>query len=241
MKTQRWQWSPDWRIWGLALLLLPVLLGLGFWQLDRAEQKAQERARWEGSGEAVSWPPPDDAGTGTPVVLSGKYDAERIWLLDNRTRDGRRGYEVLQWFYPETTELPVIINRGWVEAPQRRSEFPSIETPEQPVRLEARVADWPEPLVLGETDPSDMAGWPRRTPVMTPGFLADQDLTAHELYLRVADSDQAGAFRTGWTPDRMDAATHQGYALQWFGLAAVLLSLTIMTSFRKADEEHPDA
>lgn len=34
----------------------------------------------------------------------------------------------------------------------------------------------------------------------------------------------------------MDAATHYGYAVQWFGLALVLLSLTIAISFRRDEE-----
>ncbi len=236
-KTHYWQWSPDWRLWVLALLLFPVLLGLGFWQLDRATQKSEERERWESVDGPQAWPPETGASTGLPVALSGHYDPERIWLLDNRTRDGQRGYEVLQLFAAEGAHPPVVINRGWVEAPPERARLPLIETPEEFVRVEARVADWPDPLVLGEGDPSDREAWPRRIPALTPELLAAQGVEAHETYLRLSDSDQAGAFRTGWTPDRMEAATHQGYALQWFGLAAVLLSLTVMTSFRRINED----
>ena len=222
----------------MALVLFPVLLGLGFWQLDRAAQKTEERERWEQVDGPLAWPPEIELSTGLPVELSGHYDSERLWLLDNRTRDGQRGYEVLQLFHPEDAERPVVINRGWMEAPPNRAQMPRVETPEGTAAVEARVAEWPEPLVLGDTDPSDMEGWPRRTPTLTPDLLAAQGIDAHPHYLRLKDSEQAGALRTGWTPDRMDAATHQGYALQWFGLAAVLISLTVMASFRRIDEDH---
>ncbi|MGM0571288.1 MAG: SURF1 family cytochrome oxidase biogenesis protein, partial [Pseudomonadota bacterium] len=47
--------------------------------------------------------------------------------------------------------------------------------------------------------------------------------------------NQPGAFRADWEPDMMGPQTHYGYALQWFSLAAALIILTIIASYRKQE------
>lgn len=230
-------WRPDWRLLLLALVLLPVLLGLGLWQLGRAAEKEQLLAQWSDPARATDWADLDitDSVAGQPVTLTGGYAAP-VWLLDNRTRDGAPGYEVLTLFHPGQGP-PVLVNRGWVLAERRRDQLPAIATPEGPVRLLARVADYPVPPVLaGEPAAGgEAAGWPRRVQAL-PRELASR--VAPEVAARIVkleDSNQPGAFRADWEPDMMGPQTHYGYALQWFSLAAALFILTIIASFRKQE------
>ncbi|TVP58037.1 MAG: SURF1 family protein [Halomonadaceae bacterium] len=215
------------------------MISLGFWQLDRARQAAQEQARWESASDEANWPPSDPA-RGQPVSLAGEYQPRYQWLLDNRTRDGRRGYELYQLFQPVTGE-PLVINRGWLPAPDSRDQLPTVATPQAPVVIEARLADWPQPPTMGASDPADSSGWPKR--VQT---LSQADVLAHSdpvsgYTVRLADSDQPGALQADWSPTSMGVASHRGYALQWFSMSVVLLTLTIATSFRKdPDSEDTD-
>lgn len=237
-RTPQWKWRPDWRIWTLALLLMPVLLSLGFWQLDRAQQKAAELARWE-SPESATWPPSDPA-RGQPVTVAGQYDPHFLWLLDNRTRDGQRGYELYQLFRPVAGE-PLVVNRGWLAAPQSRAQLPRTTTPGAPVVLNTRLADWPQPPTLGESDPADGSGWPRRVQSLGRADVLEHVDAVSSHTVRLANEDQPGALRVDWQPGTLGVASHKGYALQWFSLAVVLLTLTIATSFRKEpDEPDPD-
>lgn len=238
-RRTQWHWQPDWRLWLFTGLLLPVLLGLGFWQVDRAQEKSAERAQWETEEGPVAWPveePPE----GQPVTIEGHYDDRVRWFLDNRTRDGRRGYELLQLFHPDPGTEPVVVNRGWVEAPVSRSDLPEHETPDPDLRIEGRVASWPDPMRLGEADPADRRGWPKRVPGLTPQELAAEGFDVAPVMVRLVDEQQPGALRADWEPDRMEAATHRGYALQWFALSVVLVTLTIAASFRKVDESRDE-
>ncbi|NNF66767.1 MAG: SURF1 family protein, partial [Gammaproteobacteria bacterium] len=99
------------------LLVLPVLLWLGLWQLDRAEQK---RTMF------------DQFGAGAPVVsqqeltkqspaslryrqtrLRGRMLSERQFLLEGMTHEGRPGLQVLTPFELSSGEI-VMVNRGWI-------------------------------------------------------------------------------------------------------------------------------
>lgn len=229
----RWQWQPELKFWVLAALLVPVLLGLGAWQLDRAAQKSAQAALWEERDNPVEWPP-ESRETGQPVELRGHYDPDVIWMLDNRTRDGQRGYELLHLFH--TSSGPVVVNRGWIAAPGDRDSLPGISSPEESVTIRARIAEWPEPMVLGDVDPVNPEGWPRRVARLTLEKARAVDERIDAVPVRIAD-DEPGALETGWDSERMGAATHYGYAAQWFALAVLLLTLTIAVSFRKHEDD----
>ncbi|WP_148861009.1 SURF1 family protein [Marinobacter fonticola] len=235
----RWRWQPDWRLWVFAAVLFPLLLGLGIWQVQRAGEKEAMLAQWDQQLKEGDWREVLDSGltTGQPVQVNGHYDPRAVWLLDNRTRDGRSGYEVLTLFHP-LAGPPVLVNRGWLPGPRRRSQLPAVDTPPGRLLIRARVADYPTPPVLADT-PAE-SGWPRRVQALQPDAVREWAPQAIEQVLRLENPAQPGAFRADWAPDLMGSQTHYGYALQWFSLAAALAILTIVASFRrgKAQDEH---
>lgn len=228
------QWRFDWRLLLFSGLFLPLLLGLGIWQLDRADEKKARLAQWEIQSNQLDWPGHLQAGlkVGQPVKLRGRY-RDRTWLLDNRTRDGAPGYEVLTLFQPDEGK-PVVVNRGWVLAPRRRDELPDIQTPSGAVELSGRLNDYPDPPVLVETE-ADKAQWPKRVQALTRRDAEDVNGEVASLILRLEDASQPGAYRADWAPDRMGVQTHYGYAVQWFSLATALIVLTLVASYRKTE------
>jgi surfeit locus 1 family protein len=226
------QWRFDWRLMVFAGVFLPLLIGLGLWQLDRAAEKKIRLAQWQQQATELSWPQHIAEGLqpGQPVTLTGEY-GNNTWLLDNRTRDGAVGYEVLTLFYPESGS-PLVINRGWILAPRRRDELPDINTPEGGVAVSGRLSEYPVPPVLMQT-PNDQAGWPKRVQALTRAEVTAQVPAVAPLILRLKGPDQPGAYRADWTPDTMGPQTHYGYAVQWFSLAAALVILTLVASYRR--------
>ncbi len=113
MKIERpkLQFHFDWRASVLVALLLPLLLGLGFWQLDRAEEKRQLQQEFiERQAQApinitqlLAGPlSPQAIGNRDeqalhhlPVILQGKWLNDHNILLDNRIYQGRFGYEII--------------------------------------------------------------------------------------------------------------------------------------------------
>lgn len=225
------RWRTNRKLLAFCALFLPVLIGLGLWQLERAEQKEQQLEQWQLQSNQLSWLEiwRDGPEVGLPVTLTGQY-GRFSWLLDNRTRDGMAGYEVLTLFYPHAGP-PVVINRGWVRAPERREILPPFPTPTGSVRIQGRIAEFPQPPVLeSEVEPT---GWPRRVQALSPEQAeAVEELVANRV-IRLDSPLQPGAFRADWEPEPMGPQTHYGYALQWFSLALVLLVLTLAASYRK--------
>lgn len=227
-------WRPDWRLWLFSICLFPLLLWLAFWQFDRAHEKEQQLARWEQLRQS-GWQDAIAAGLtpGQPVQIAGHYRPSRQWLLDNRTRSGRSGYEVLTVFQPDAGPS-VLVNRGWLAAPLRRSQLPQIDTPTGHVMITGRIATYPQPPVLADTTVA--SGWPRRVQALQPAAVARTAPDAVTRLVRLQGSGQAGAFRADWKPDIMGPGTHYGYAIQWFLMATVLAGLCLIASFRKSED-----
>ncbi|WP_417530646.1 SURF1 family protein [Marinobacter lipolyticus] len=230
--STRRQWQFDWRILLFAGVFLPLLVSLGIWQLERAEEKEQQLLQWEQQAESLSWPRQEARGlsNGRPVTLQGRY-SDLTWLLDNRTRDGVPGYEVLTVFYPDEGSA-VVVNRGWIRAPRTRDRLPRIDVPDEVLEIRGRLAEFPEPPVLADSETLD-SGWPRRVQALPRAQAVAQESTLAAKVIRLSDSEQAGAYRADWEPDLMGPQTHYGYAFQWFSLAIALVILTVVASYRK--------
>ncbi|MDX1456489.1 MAG: SURF1 family protein [Marinobacter sp.] len=231
---RQWQFNP--KLLVFSGLFLPVLLGLGIWQLERAGEKERQLQQWQQQATELSWqqlwqqvPEP-----GQPVVLKGQFTGFS-WLLDNRTRDGVAGYEVMTLFEAEDGPS-VVVNRGWLRAPARRETLPAFPTPLGIVQIRGRLAMFPQPPVLDTQPPA--GNWPRRVQALTAEQAGEAGPSLAPLVLRLAGGDQPGAFRADWQPDRMGPQTHYGYALQWFSLALALVILTVVASYRRAAGSH---
>lgn len=224
----------NWKLWTFSLVLLPLLLGLSFWQLRRAAEKEALLKAWA-AGRVVR---AESLGSGAhppfgqPVIAAGRFDSHFQWLLDNRTRDGQPGYEVLDLLRLGGGR-GVLVNRGWIPAPALRTQLPSFSTPQGPLRIRGRVADYPHPPVLSKTAPEP--GWPRRVQSLRPGQARVPGVNLLPFVLRLSSAGQPGAFRVDWPILQVSPARHYGYAAQWFAMAVVLFILTIRASRRRRD------
>ncbi|MEO4047984.1 SURF1 family protein [Pseudomonas sp. CAU 1711] len=217
---------PGWLPSIAVALLLPLLLGLGLWQLARAEEK---RALLEGFAAREQAAPMSVTElerhadlAHLRIRLSGQFDERHSLLLDNRQRDGRVGVELLQPFYDQASGLWLLVNRGWLPWPDRRTP-PQFTTPEQPLELVARVhVPLGEAFQLG----ADPAGgdWPRLITAVQPERLWRQ-LGRGGMAYEVRLEPGPAAYRAEWPVVAMGPEKHNGYAVQWFALAAALLGL----------------
>jgi surfeit locus 1 family protein len=233
---------PGWLPSLLVVLLLPLLIWLGFWQLARAEQKSQLMAHYQLRGEA---PPvaltqlltePDPAYR--RVHIQGRFDAEHSLLLDNRTRNGQAGFELLQPFHDQPSNLWLLVNRGWQAWPDRRIT-PTFSTPNSEVSLYAWVYQpLGEPFRLQPEKTS--AKWPLLLSNAEPQKIWNQlhrEGYSHELRLEPGP----GALQADWPLVSISPEKHLGYAVQWFALALTLLGLFIYLGIHNARENRHES
>ena len=81
--------------WFPVLVVVMVILTakLGFWQLERAEQKEQLVLQQQKMTNAPYGPPVAPLNNFQPVLIEGRTQSVLWW--DNRTHNGVAGYELL--------------------------------------------------------------------------------------------------------------------------------------------------
>ncbi|UZE96109.1 SURF1 family protein [Alkalimarinus alittae] len=220
-----------------ALLMTPLLVGLGVWQLNRGdEKKALIKQQAEGRQEqhieltdlnTVDW---HDSAAAEQwnyknVDTRGRFDRKVYLLLDNRTRNGHVGYEVINLFRTDNGQA-VWVNRGWVKAPLYRDQWPDIEPVLGDVEITGSVY-YKNTQAFTLADNPTTLQWPKRIQALDmTGLMAELKQDIYPFTLRLIDDEQPGALKTGWRVSIMSSDKHFGYAVQWFSLAFVLVVMT---------------
>ena len=104
-----------------ALLAALGTARLGFWQLDRAQQKLDLQARLQARAVLPPLSPtelPGDAAAAQaqydrPVQLRGRWLSEHTLYLDNRQMNARQGFYVLTPLRLPSGDA-VLVQRGWM-------------------------------------------------------------------------------------------------------------------------------
>lgn len=226
------RFRPGWKMTTFTLVLLPVVLSLGLWQLDRAEEKRRFESLYLDRIGGLPGVPGGEVGDFQRLKLVGEYEPERVFLLDNQTRRGAVGYAVISSFLT-TDGRRWLVHRGFLAGDPARRALPEIDTPVGQVALVGLV--WPELGLLpvfGKDYWED--GWPKliqRLEVAKMAALLD-NAVPREIRL---EAGQPGVFTPAPTSLNMPASKHTGYAVQWFGLAAVLIIGFFFFGFRRVD------
>ena len=211
-----------------AIVLIPTFLALGYWQLQRAEEKRVLQAEYD--RRALG--PPTHLGA-TPqaaealrfrqIVATGRYRPEHQVLIDNRVHRGVAGYHVVTPLQLEHSANHVLVNRGWVALGSDRQHLPTINTPAGVVTVSG-VATVPHEagFRLGETESPTQPVWQH---LDIERYARRLGAPLQPIVILLDARSDAGGFVREWT--RLDAgiAVHQGYAFQWFALAAAAVVL----------------
>ncbi|MEM6575859.1 MAG: SURF1 family protein [Pseudomonadota bacterium] len=216
-----------------ALLFIGLFTRLGFWQLDREQEK---RALFEGFAVAMEQPPrPLDPYAPQPrfsrVSLTGMFTGEQFFL-DNQILDGQPGVHVYAPFALDSIASTILVNRGWLPMDRTRRSLPALPpVPEGLTTVAGHLYSYPQPgIKVGE--PNYEAPTPWLLVYFEPEKLADalgQELTPQ--ILLATDADPAPLVQL-WEPRVMAPEKHRGYAIQWFSLAGAVVIVTLILLLR---------
>lgn len=223
-------------VWVLAML---IMLSLAMWQLTRMDEKQQrlssiaEKQQVAPLSLAAAMEMSGDLRD-IPVVVTGVFDPMHALLLDNQVKDGVVGYYLLMPL--QTQADTVLVNVGWLPAPQLRSELPAIPEPftqRQRVRVQAVITQpSANPFISDPVVPA--ASFPMR--IQQVEFAKLNELLPHTLLpiVLVTTEPLYNMSVPHWQAVVMPPEKHLGYAIQWFGLALAALVIGAIALFKRS-------
>lgn len=216
----------------LGLVLIPVMIKLGFWQLHRHQDRVARNDLIARSLDAPAVPVDRLTAPGRPVsrddtwhavTATGTYDSRHEVVVRQRTGSDEQsiGYFVVTPLLL-TDSRAVLVNRGWIPAGSDLTKFP--EVPAAP-RGEVTVTGR---LRADETSASsgikDKKGLPDRQVMLINSERQAKELDRAVLggYIELTTSSPKGTGQPDPVPapDHSSIGTHMAYAVQWWLFAA---------------------
>jgi surfeit locus 1 family protein len=245
MKSKKYTFKPRLVATVCLLVLFPLFIALGVWQLHRADEKRAIMALRERNGAE----PPvllmgkaeaADADRYRQVQAFGEYDVDHQFLLDNQIFNQQAGYWVMTPLRLADSDAAVLVNRGWVPVGSDRSRLPQLGVSSPYVRITGLIDHFPGVgyKLKGAEIPG--SGWPSVVQMLDAGQLSARLGYRLLPYQVLLAPDQPQGYARSWRPPDLNPGKNQGYALQWFSFAAVLVILYIGYGIKsRSDPERP--
>ena len=232
-------WVVRWP-WVMAnLFVVTILLGLSFWQWQRAAEKSHTLARiasWQQQGAInlmrLSSINPGEQD-GVQLQFNARWLSPMVWLVDNQMVDGRIGYDVLIAVEDVTANSSarsaLLVNLGWVVGPLDRNSLPSIDVPEE-LKVDGIFRTRIKGVLLGKNI-EDKGTWPMR--------LQQVDIESLNSWIQLplvnglAYQGKNSPYLHHYNPVILPPERHKAYALQWFLLALAVIVIALAASSRK--------
>ena len=225
----------------VTLCACALFVSLGRWQWHRGQQR---QLQWEQVQSALA-AAPVAVDTGAELArqprharvrVRGQLDGVHQVLLDNISRDGKPGYEVLTPLHLADGAL-LLVNRGWLPFDGYRDHIPDLSLP-------ARADD----SLVGQLDQLPVAGlqhaptaaetavptrWPAVASFPTTAQLAvwlGEPVADRVLLL---DADSGPGWQRQWPLPGLAPERHYSYAIQWWSFAVLAAGLLLGLNLRK--------
>lgn len=229
---RRWWWKTL-----IVLLAMAAMTSLGFWQLDRLDQR---RAYNQQRQAALAAPPIELSDAPLPqgelrdrmATAQGQFDYDRQVAIRNQSYAGQPGYHLVTPLLIAGSDNAVLVNRGWIPAgevdPATWRSFDEEQSVShfgilQPTRRrpDGTISALPQDTVTG---------W-YRLDIEAIGQTLPYPLLPVVLQLTPGNSEtlKAGRQRAAGDLDLLphrivpdisfSEGNHLSYALQWFGFA----------------------
>jgi len=215
----------------VALLLVPTMIRLGIWQMDRYHERSARNQLVEDALAAKPVPVEELAAPGhavtraeryRTVTATGRFDTEAEVVVRRRTNaDDRVGFHVLTPFVLEDGRI-VLVNRGWVPGASQ-TEYPEVPAPPRgEITIKGR-------LMPDETTEAsgikNLKGLPERQIMLINSEQQARRLDAPVLggYIaQTAPEPEGGSPELLGDPGKENAPLNFAYALQWWLFAAAV-------------------
>lgn len=226
-----------------VLLVAATCVRLGFWQLDRLEQRRARNAaiRAAGALPPVRLDSAAPAPSADPRTLAwrraeaaGRYHHAGDMVLRGRSRAGRPGVHLVSPLVLADGRV-VMVNRGWVPAPDGSTADVRPLRTAGPVRVSGALLPLPSDPDRGIPVPGGRAGadttW-RRVDLA----VARERVPGPVIPLLLQQLPAGGAEGSPPVPEplpELSQGSHLSYAVQWFSFAAIAVAGFLIVAFRR--------
>ena len=229
-----------WWLTGLTIAAVLLFAALGRWQWQRAQDKRQLQQHFAAGSlqvDPLGSRPLDALPRYAQIRVTGRYDPEHQFLLDNISRNGRAGFEVLTPLILGDGRT-LLINRGWM--PLRdggRAQLPDVSMADAgEIAVAGRVDQLPVTgIEAGRAPPPVVGDWPRLTSFPNSAELSRALGRAVEPGQLLLGSDQPHGYQRDWQPGSASFGPerHLAYAVQWWSFAALAVFLLVFLNLRR--------
>jgi surfeit locus 1 family protein len=236
-----WAFSPGVISSVSTVLLLPLFVHLGLWQMSRCSEKLTLQKELVKKINAPVLPlipaviekcQTEKGITGlhySQWKITGQFLNSYQILVDNQILNGRVGYKVLTPFLPYLSSKLILIDRGWIPLVKNRSVLPIFKDIPGTITVEGMINSPTFGLQLKKYPLSGHV-WPLK--IQTIDFKALSAILPAKLYpfiLQLAPGAPWGFKIPVPQNSTISATRHLGYAIQWFtlGLASLIYYFVI--------------
>ncbi len=216
----------------LVLLGMAGLAGLGFWQLDRLEQKrnynAATLAKLAASPVDVhtlggEWSVEELADR--RAVATGAFDYSRQVGIKNKFYKDALGVNLFTPFHLTDSDLVLMVDRGWIPPDTLPRDWSLFDEEKAEIQIEGLLRP------SGSLSPEDRGGLAVEIPTDQLWYREDLealetvlDLSLAPMFLeRALDPDAEYGFPRRQAREReLNEGNHLSYALQWYTFALIL-------------------
>lgn len=238
----------DWSFILLIIIVTGACIRLGFWQLDRLQERRAEIARIEAR---LDNPPVKVATTVIapsfayqPAYAIGEFDSQEQILLENQSLDGQPGFHLVTPLRFKGADGGILVDRGWIPfEPGIAGELESFEIDGEVQITGVLVPSVDQPAWSFLADP---VPGPDEPPLGTWRFLTLELIQQQVPYplaaLILVQTEPLENSIELPEPDpriELDEGPHLGYAIQWFAFAAIAIvggTLWIRRQITKAEQ-----
>lgn len=222
----------------LFVLLMPLFISLGIWQLNRADEKILILENLENNKNSTlkrieSIDTASDENS--QVLLSGLVLNKQQLLLDNKVYRTIVGYELITPLQLDDERI-VLINRGWVAQGQSRSVLPNVELEGSTLINASGLFVRPSKgFTLGGAIDVETNSWPKVIQFLDYEQIGNALNSVVIEGVVLLDEPLGKQLPRLWKPIAFGPEKHYGYAAQWFAIALVLLVLYIVLNTKKEE------
>ena len=218
-----------------AIIFVPITISLGMWQIERANEKKLIIANY------------DKLLVSTPVVLQknqmldnwqpietiGTYE-DTIVYEDNAINNGKAGFKVYHLFRNDDGTF-IFVHRGFIERNLIKNNLPEVEIPTEKKSIYGTTLFKQNNTFVKNIEESDSRIIQEfNTSLLIERYPMLKDKYLHPFLFNL-DIRDVNKYQPIEKPVNMTASKHIGYAIQWFGLCAALIILTIYAYRRKGE------